>query len=200
MFPPGLLVIGVTGHRELEKSDRPKLERSVQECLQELEGSRPAESCRLLCGLAAGADQLAARCALDRGWQLHAVLASPLDEFALTLPDRDADLLHNTFLPRCVAVSVVASLQPGGEPDYVGVAETIVRHADGLIALWDGLHSRGLGGTAHTLKWFLQGKHGIPAANSPVRRALWIKTRRLGDPVLTPEQQSWRWLYPEELN
>jgi hypothetical protein len=199
MFPPGLLVVGVTGHRELEDSDRPMLERAVQECLQELERSRSAGSCRLLCGLAAGADQLAAQCALDRGWELHAVLASPADEFALTLPNRDAYRLLHTFLPRCAEVSVVASQSPSCEHDYEGVARTIVRHADELVALWDGSPSRGLGGTAHTLKWFLEGGHDIPSVNSGMRRALWIKTRRLGDPGLLPEQPSWRWLSSEEL-
>ncbi len=177
---PGLQLIGVTGHRDLDEADRPALERAVQACLSEIEALVPDGQHRLLCGLAAGADQWVAQCALDRGWSLQAILAAPVDDYAKSLPASDALRLRQQFLPRCQEISILAD-SPGGDSGYVAVAHALARQASALIALWDGRPSRGPGGTADTVERFLMARPPSLQPAGSDRRVYWVRARRRGE-------------------
>ena len=164
-------VTGVTGHRHLDEVDKPALELAVDECLADIEATLPSKNHCLVSGLAAGADQLVAWRALKRGWALKAVLAAPLDTFALTMPFIDAHSLRNELIPKCSEVTVVASTKRGETYGYIAVANSIL-NAGSLIALWDGEPGRGAGGTAYTVVRFLEKPH---------RHVYWVRTRRFGD-------------------
>lgn len=175
------LVVAVTGHREIHDSDLPRLEHAVHECLAELESLRPSIPRLLICGLAEGADQLVAQCALDRGWSLKAILAMPLDEFAKTMRATAAYRLRNNFVPRCNQVIEMNAVGSSGLIGYQGVAHAICCEARWLIALWDGEPGRGPGSTAETVEWFL---HGVPSQDNPRlpdAQVYWVKTCRQGE-------------------
>ena len=174
-------VTGVTGHRHLDEVDKSALELAVDECLADIEATFPSKNHCLVSGLAAGADQLVAWRALTRGWALKAVLAAPLDTFALTMPFIDAHSLRNELIPKCSEVTVVASSEQGEKSGYIAVANSIL-NAGSLIALWDGEPGRGAGGTADTVVRFLEESD---------RHVYWVHTRRFGD-TQSPNNPGWK--------
>jgi hypothetical protein len=183
-FFEDMQIIGVTGHRDLVEADRPALKQTVHACLAEIESLQPTKVQCLMTGLAAGADQLVAECALDRGWTLHAVLASSVDSFALTMSAFDAQRLRNELLPKCAEVTVVTQNKLEEKSGYVAVACLIVERAEALIALWDGLASRGAGGTADTVTRFLEAKPTEFSQPKSKKTVYWVRSRRWGQHAL----------------
>lgn len=183
-FFENMHISGVTGHRDLDEADRPALKQTVNACLAEIESFQPTKDQCLMTGLAAGADQLVAECALDRGWTLHAVLASSVDTFALTMSALDAQRLRNDLLPRCAKVTVVAQDGSETKSGFVAVACLIVERAETLIALWDGMASRGAGGTADTVTRYLEAKPTNFSQLKATRTVYWVRSRRRGEPAL----------------
>ena len=93
------VVIGVSGHRDLRDEDRPHLEQRMREILLDLGARYPATPLQLLSLLAEGADQLAARVALDLGVSLVVVLPMPQAEYEQDFTTSQSradfqDLLH----------------------------------------------------------------------------------------------------------
>jgi hypothetical protein len=70
-------VIGVSGRRDLRTEDLADLERSVRCVCQNFRRTLRSTPLLLLSGLAEGADQLTARCALECGAQPAAVVPMP---------------------------------------------------------------------------------------------------------------------------
>jgi len=194
-------ITGVTGHRDLDDADRPGLERAVHACMDDIEALYSKRKYCLASGLAAGADQLVAQCALDRKWELHAVIASsPSDSLVATMPDLEAHVLdasiksfastmseneahklQNYFLPRCNEVIILSPNSMDEIAGYVAVATELVESADSLIALWDGAPGRGAGGTAYTLTSFLEASTTIIHQLEAERTVYWVRTRRSGE-------------------
>ena len=192
--------VGVTGHRHLDDADRPCLNKAVHACMDDIEAHHFNRKYCLLSGLAAGADQLVAQCALDRGWALHAVFAASYDSYEATMPDiearildisiklfsstmseKDANKLLNDFLPRCDEVTIVTPNSIDGETGYAAVARALVDSVESLIALWDGAPSRGAGGTAYTLSKYLETPPKKFGQLNSERVAYWVRTSRLGE-------------------
>ena len=180
-------IIGVTGHRDLDDADQLALKLMVNACMEEIELIQPAKNRCLITGLAAGADQLVAQCALDRGWSLHAVLATSVDSFALTMSTLDSQRLLNDLLPRCAEVTVVTQNESEERTGYVAVACLIVERAEALIALWDGMASRGAGGTADTVTRYLEAKPTKFTQRKSKKTVYWIRSRRRGEYALQSE-------------
>jgi len=173
--------IGVTGHRDLNEEDRLGLEKAVHACMAEIESFEPSRNHCLVTGLAAGADQLVAQCALNRGWTLNAVLAASVDAFALTMSTIDAQRLRNELLPKCSAVAIAPQDHQDEISGYVAVALAIAQKTESLIALWDGMKSRGEGGTADTVSRFLDSKLNADRSIRSRKTVYWVRTRRFGD-------------------
>jgi hypothetical protein len=111
---------------------------------------------RVVSPLAEGADQIVADVALDLGYRLHAPLpclagiytggfqrpSSPVAE--------DPHAVFDRLLAQAEAVQVLdgspSALLDGAA--YAAVGRVVLRHADMLIAIWDGLPAEGAGGTA----------------------------------------------------
>jgi hypothetical protein len=98
----------------------------------------------LFSSLAAGADQLVARVVLEEGGSVHAIV--PSAGYGETLTGRD-----RTFYEKLLAASadvVRLGFQEPSEQAYWEAGKAVVDRCEILIAIWDGLPARGLGGTA----------------------------------------------------
>ena len=201
--PPELafaLCVGVTGHRSeaLAAADPAALGRRVDALLGEIEAAALAllaseRSCfsdepplmTLVSPLAGGADQLVAARAIERGWDLQAVLPMERGAYRGSMPADDArELDRLADRSRCL-------LELPGDPArpldaFVMAGRATVAHSDLLIALWDGQPARGRGGTAETIERALV--RGTPVIHLPVDPAepvtiLWSAF----DPVVVTE-------------
>ena len=155
---PFVLAVGITGHRQgaLPVEDIDQLEKQLTSIFSELKARTDAihsanaeffdgTPARLILhsSLADGTDQIAAAIALEMGFEVHAILPFDAERYRSDMIDdqareRLADLLHK-------ATGVLEL--PGGPDDatepYVMAGLATVSHSDLLIAVWDGLPSRG---------------------------------------------------------
>ncbi len=179
---PLILAVGVTGHRDLAPVDAaalyPRL-RAVLEALRdatrrlhatEADIFSPAPPViRLLSPLAAGADQVAARAALDLGYGLHAVLpfhrADYRTDFAAEA-DNDAAAAFDDLIARADRVLELPCRRGDVPSAYALAGRATVAHCDVLIAVWDGLPARGAGGTAEVVEDAL--RRGLPVIHVAV--------------------------------
>jgi hypothetical protein len=136
--------IGVTGHRLL--APHPDLATAVDDALAAIELRRPAPWA-LVSGFAEGADELVARRALVRAWDLEALLPLPVDDFATDM-DRPADFRR--LLEHATTVEAVPAVD---RPEcYRAQGLAMVERCDELIALWNGAEARGPGGTGEIVE------------------------------------------------
>jgi hypothetical protein len=156
------LVIAVAGHRDLRPQDLDTLRHEVRGVLDAIHYQKPGERLLVLSGLAEGADQLAAEVALEQGIALAAVLPMPLDIYRLQM-GTEAQHKLDQLLERS-EVKIELPLE-GRTPEQIRTSEAaraacyetlalfLVRHAQALIALWDGKHSDKLGGTCRVVQY-----------------------------------------------
>jgi hypothetical protein len=142
--------IAVTGHRNLaDKATLSFLRRSFGEQLARLRDAHP-EGVTVVMGLAVGADTLAAEVAVGGGIPIEVGLASAdfIEDFAPG-PERVQ------FLTYCALSRSVHRL-PFGERSgaaYLALGHWLVDTCDMLIAAWDGLPARGIGGTGDVVNY-----------------------------------------------
>src|SRR5262245_21475122 len=118
--------IGVTGHRLL--APHPRLTAAVDEALDAIESRRPAPR-TLVSGFAEGADELVAHRALARGWELHALLPLPIDDYAGDMERPDT---FRQLLARAATIEEPASPLP--RPDcYRAQGLAMVAGSDELV-------------------------------------------------------------------
>ncbi len=132
--------IGVTGHRSLPDNDWSWVDDEIGAFLRDR--GRPIAAWS---SLAPGADQHFALIALALGADLHVVI--PFDSYEATLTEKvDREMFQRLMN----SASEIEVLQTSGnfDQDYYAAGKHIVRNCDGLVAVWDGKQSRGLGGTA----------------------------------------------------
>jgi hypothetical protein len=136
--------IGVTGHRLL--APHPDLATAVDDALAAIELRRPAPWA-LVSGFAEGADELVARRALVRAWDIEALLPLPVDDFATDM-ERPADFRR--LLEHATTVEAVPAAD---RPEcYRAQGLAMVERCDELIALWNGGEARGPGGTGEIVE------------------------------------------------
>jgi len=109
------VIVGVTGHRDLLENDLPMIRGKVSAALESLERLTRNSPRMLLSALAEGADQLVAEAALERGWQVVAVLPMPLDDFMADFATEAAKRQFRGLLERCVDVK---ALDPSPRLDH----------------------------------------------------------------------------------
>lgn len=131
--------LGITGHQGLTAST----EQKVKEAL-EAEISRRGQVCGIS-SLAEGADQLFAEEVLADGGSLLAVI--PTTDYEQSFSDPAALERYRDLRVRASEVVELACPELGEEA-YWAAGRRVVELADEMIAVWDGLESRGLGGTA----------------------------------------------------
>jgi len=162
---PYCVCFGVTGHRTLH--DIPALSSSLRDFLNTgyLKAFTPEAQQALttatntpitfstISPLAEGADRLVADVVLKHGGILEALLPMPVDEYEKDFITPESKREFREFLAQSQRVTVtecgVALDDPNyRQKSYLRVGEETVARCDILIALWDGLPSRGMGGTA----------------------------------------------------
>lgn len=163
------LVIGVTGHCALREEDRPALEGNVREILTELRNNWRDTPLILVSALAEGADRLVAKVALSPNLKTRLIVPLPmpidqyeqdfkgasLEEFRTLLAQANA-----YFELHPVHENPPESIPPKGpERDrrYELVGKFMAQQCQILIALWDGLDSRKVGGTSSVVHIQLEG-------------------------------------------
>lgn len=130
--------IGVTGHQRLPA----QVEQFVLDDL-----ARYAGLCDLWCvsSLAAGADQLAAARLLHLGARLHVVV--PCEGYESTFTEGRSRRRYGDLVSAATVVDTLAYSQPG-EDAFLAAGMAVVDLSEEVLAVWDGLPSRGRGGTA----------------------------------------------------
>lgn len=175
LHPPRVrpvLTVGVTGHRRLAPEAVEPLRRSIEVILQELAKDARAVAAahpdvfergepqlNLLSGLAAGADQIAARAALEQGWRLDAVLPFAVEEYGRDFAGDEAEGFADLLAQTRHAWSLPSS-RAQGDHAYALAGQVTAAQSDLIIAVWDGDEARGPGGTADVVEYAI--RRGVP--------------------------------------
>jgi hypothetical protein len=158
-------MVGVSGHRDLDPADSPRLREAVTDFVQQLKGHLPDTELRLIVGMAEGADLLVAETALGLGVPVEAVLPMPLEHYAADFDVQTLaqlkELLRRPQV-RCVELSAETPGAAAGphsreqrDAMYANLTDTLIRRSSLLLALWDGRSSHLPGGTADTVLRYL---------------------------------------------
>lgn len=202
------LVIGVTGHRNLEPKDYPLYRTRIAELLDYLHTRYPSTPLRMVSALAEGADRLAAEVGLEHGCELLVCLPMEAAEYERDFPGSVAEF--RALLAR-VAPTNIFVLEPNVPLDttpadlrelcYREVGLFVSGRCHILLALWDGIRNESFAGTAEVVRFKLEGRA------SPATRGLdvdydgpvyWVHARRAGSSG-DPEARG-KWVYPQEAN
>ena len=144
-------VIGVTGHQSLSAATRQSVGRYL---LHFLRFNAPT---RGLTSLAAGTDQIFARCVLRLGGNISAVI--PSDRYESTFSGPKAIHEFRELLSQATEVIRLPYAEPSEEA-FWSAGKEIVDRCSVLIAVWDGKPAGGLGGTADVVAYARD--HGRP--------------------------------------
>lgn len=151
-----MFIVGVTGHRSdrLSADLEPLVRARLREALLTVQHNRLPAECRLVSGLADGADQIAADEALALGWSLKAILPFSAPEYLDHMPSPALRLSLARLLARSVSIALAngetASAPTGSHYERLG--EALVDEAHTLLAVWDGRPSDRVGGTYHVVQ------------------------------------------------
>lgn len=182
-------VIGVTGHRHIDTAAEPGLAAEIDTVFAGLKGRLLDTPLIMLCGMASGADLLCAERAVAAGVPVCALLPAPLERYERDFSASDLDRFH-AALEHVVEIRVLDD--DDIERGYVRVAQSIARYSHFVIALWDGVASRGGGGTGDVVRMRIEGSqsesnaaggeisiHAFPDVGPVVH----IPTARAGEPA-----------------
>lgn len=161
------LWVGVTAHRDPPAEVVPMLEHRVREVLERLQAAHPALPVAVMSGLAEGGDRIVARCALEMGLPVLAVLPMPEADYARDCRDAASVDELQRLLRQCLVVTLPmaegntadARLDPGPARNrqYTQLGVFISSHCQLLLALWDGKASEAPGGTSDVVQYHLHG-------------------------------------------
>lgn len=158
--------IGIAGHREIAATASAGLEAAVRRVLADIKGQlstlmkrsdaamlyRPGPLIHVTSPLAKGADRIGARAALAEGAILSAVLPMPEKEYRKDFGDDDTefDTLRSKAAEHGAVTELYLEPEHGEEQRdgaYNEAGLYVLRHSDLLVTIWNGMPSKGLGGT-----------------------------------------------------
>lgn len=144
------LLVGVTGHRDVAEAHVDAARDLVTQRLRQLNRDYPHTPIVVLSPLAEGADRIVAQAALSLGLELVVPLPINLDQYRHDFTTPQSLTAFEELLARARTSFVVPNASAGMNRDerYAELGSFIAKTSDLLIALWDGLPSRGMGGTA----------------------------------------------------
>ena len=158
--PPGVrpvLHIGVTGHRPprlsrerfsaVQDAVRLVLEKLADEFAEVLT-TDPEKSLCVITSLAEGADQLAARAALDCGMEIQCPLPFHRDEYERDFPEADARREYRRLLGYATTVLELDGNRDDEGTAYLNAGRVMLEQSDVFLAIWDEGKAGGRGGTA----------------------------------------------------
>ena len=177
---PFALGLGVTGHRsDLLDGSIALIERRMDAVVVEIlaaarriasEGAGyfadRAARFSLVSQLAEGADQIAARTALDHGIELHVVLPFERAEYERDFAGEEARERFAGLVARADRLLELPGHREAALQAYLMAGRATVAHCDLLIAVWDGKPPRGRGGTGEVVEIALLA--GTPIVHIPV--------------------------------
>jgi hypothetical protein len=126
--------------------------------------------------LADGADQIAARVAVELGFELHVVLPFAAASYRRELADDASRSAFDALIGKASCVLELPGEHEQSMDAYVMTGRATIAHCDLLMAVWDGLPPRGRGGTGEVVE--LAVVNGTPVVHLPVdarepARLLW---------------------------
>jgi hypothetical protein len=173
------VIVGAAGHRDLHADGVPQLQRYVDDFLSDVRQHLPNTELRIMTGMAHGADLLVVRAALQAGWKIDAALPLPLQRHLEDFDSESAAELRAvladpavtcTVLPAPAGADIDAKHGAGRSVFYSNLTQALIESTDLLLAIWDGTVSSRPGGTADTVRRYLEvGSHfvyWIPAQRS----------------------------------
>jgi hypothetical protein len=175
-------IVGVSGHRDLDPDDVPRLREAVGDFVHQLKRHLPDTELRIIVGMAAGADLLVAQAALDLGVAVEAVLPMELDQYAADFHPESLALLRQLLARpdvHCVELTPPAHIldergaviPENRDAMYANLTAVLIRRSGLLLALWDGNLSRLPGGTADTVLRYLGVRTDETPGDGPVKFA-----------------------------
>lgn len=144
------ILVGIVGHRNIAADAVPEMERELGQVLDRLGAELPHTAIVVVSSLAEGADRLGARLALARGLPLLVPLPFPLEQYERDFPNSVAEF--RSLLAQASDSFVISEQDCSG---YEAAARWLSRHAQVVVALWDGQDTESEaapGGTAHTIR------------------------------------------------
>lgn len=165
---PAPVVLGVTGHRDLSALDEERFSEFVRGVLEQYLEALTHTEIILITGLAEGADQVAARVALNLpGITVIAALPMSLHDYREDF-DGDARAEFNHLLERCSAwIEVVPPRMEVGELErdiyYQNHGRWLATNCQVLIAAWDGKPPQLVGGTADNIHFKARSLTPLPS-------------------------------------
>lgn len=145
--------IAITGHQSLP-ADTSK---AVKEALRYLIQEHAAGDLLGVTCLADGADQLFARAVLEAGGAIEVVI--PASKYRDGFDDPEARAAYDDLIASARGIYRLPFTESTDGAHMAG-GQAVVDHSDLLIAVWDGLPARGLGGTADVVTYARE--RGIP--------------------------------------
>ena len=169
--------IGVTGHRLLP--DPAAMAQAVDAALDRIVALAGWDGATVVTSLAEGADRLVADRARARpGWAIEVVLPLEVDDYAADFADAASVDAYRELLDTAASVTVVGPAATR-EDAYLAAGLAVLRRSDVLVAVWDGLPARGVGGTADI----------VGRARAEGRPLVWLSTDpSTGAPAETDER------------
>jgi len=138
--------IGITGHQNIPARARGGIEERIRAILL----SNREAGLVGVGSLAAGADQIFARCVLDLDGSLEVIL--PCDGYETTFATADERRGYQEMLAAAAVVRRLPYPEPSQQA-YMAAGMVVADRCELLVAVWDGLPAEGLGGTADVVRY-----------------------------------------------
>ncbi len=142
-----MIRVGVTGHRDLTGFNIAKLNDDIRNALEKLKQGH--EKCVMLSSIAAGADQLCAKIALNLGYELICPL--PFLDYRNDFCGNEQKIYD--FLLGNASDSFVVSDSADKDNAYLASGKYIAENCDVLLAVWDGEPQESICGTQAVMKY-----------------------------------------------
>lgn len=138
--------IGVTGHQRIaDEAAWPWIRRQVRDFLEFAEQPVAGFS-----SLAIGADQVFAEEIVALGGSLHVVV--PFEDYRRSFVSEQHRANYDQLLARATSTLILPSVG-NDEECYLSAGRKIVDSVERLVAVWDGLPAKGLGGTGDVVAY-----------------------------------------------
>jgi hypothetical protein len=160
--------IGITGHQRLSE---PLAWAWVESAIrQELENRKPSTTQLIgVSSLAIGADQLFARCVLETGGSLIAVI--PFPDYIRTFETQENKECYES-LKKCASEVIILPHDSDDQSAYLAAGKLVVETSDLLFAIWDGQPAKGKGGTGDAVEFALKNNKSVVHINPDSKTVL----------------------------
>ncbi len=184
------IVVGVTGHRDIEAAETARLKETVKNRLRIIKNTYFNSPVIMLNSCAAGADILCAEAAIEENIPLICALPMARDDYR---QDFSADEASRFDAVLSAAYEVFAvnneAVMPGEPRDrfYRQAGIYMAEHSQLLLALWDGYAGRADGcGTAEAVGFMLHPEHGGAVLSQRSAAVIHIGAARRGRCAVEP--------------